>query len=452
MFVSARHADFAPIIVLQSALSQIPLVTLLLVWLVTAPASALTPEQAKAQCNDTVGRSFGFLCMGPRRDGADLAPCMAKAKPKVAECIRSALGSANGRANVPLAIPKEVTPAVSEATMAQPPAFVPPPRTISDITAILDSERPDVEKIEKQKAAANAKPELTASRRDLALFYYNRGNAGADLGRVHEAIDDANRAIEAGRGVIDPKLMARLEFFVGLQYGFAGNAKQALAIFQAMRRREKGYLFAVYRHISYFLIQMGNIEQAATFLDLNLTLIREARTSGHPGWRVTYTKFGQSWEAAVDFHRALILEARGQFHEAEVAYRHAELRRRPSMKVMLSQEYPPPASQYLQGIDLMVLHQSRMKTRQGRLAEAEADARRALLSRLKDQGKFNSITPRYIMGLADVLVEQGRVEEAESLARVSLEINRQIGVPKDSQLTVQLLSALGGMLTLQRKP
>ena len=69
-----------------------------------------------------------------------------------------------------------------------------------------------------------------------------------------------------------------------------------------------------------------------------------------------------------------------------------------------------------------------MKARQGRLAEAEADARTALLSRLKDQGKYNPPTPRFIMGLADVLVEQGRYAEAEKLARVSLEINREVGI------------------------
>ena len=76
-----------------------------------------------------------------------------------------------------------------------------------------------------------------------------------------------------------------------------------------------------------------------------------------------------------------------------------------------------------------------MKARQGRLAEAEVDARRALLSRLKDQGKYNPVTPRFIMGLADILVEQGRYAEAEKLARVSLEINRTVGVAEDSQST-----------------
>lgn len=99
----------------------------------------------------------------------------------------------------------------------------------------------------------------------------------------------------------------------------------------------------------------------------------------------------------------------------------------------------------------MVLGQARMKARQGRLAEAEADARRALLARLKDQGKYHPLTPNYLMGLADILIEQGRYDEAEQLARISIDINRTVGVAGDSQSTAQLLSNLGGILSLQRK-
>ena len=93
-----------------------------------------------------------------------------------------------------------------------------------------------------------------------------------------------------------------------------------------------------------------------------------------------------------------------------------------------------------------------MKARQGRLAEAEADVRRALLARLKARGKYNTSAPRFIMGLADVLVEQGRYAEAEKLIRVSLEINESVGIASDAQVTAQLLSTLAGILNLQHKP
>ncbi len=173
---------------------------------------------------------------------------------------------------------------------------------------------------------------------------------------------------------------------------------------------------------------MGDIEQAEAYLRRSQALLQEARTSGFPGWRTSYAIYGQSWESDIEFNRAIILEARGQFRDAETAYRQAELRRVASIKPILEQKNAPPESQMRQSIDNLILNQARMKAKQGRLAEAEADARRALVSRLQDQGKYNPATPRFVMGLAGVLVEQGRYAEAESLARVSLDINREVGI------------------------
>ena len=56
-----------------------------------------------------------------------------------------------------------------------------------------------------------------------------------------------------------------------------------------------------------------------------------------------------------------------------------------------------------------------MKAKQGRLAEAEVDARAVLLSRLKEQGKYNPATAKFVMGLAGMLIEEGRYDDAEKL-------------------------------------
>ena len=58
---------------------------------------------------------------------------------------------------------------------------------------------------------------------------------------------------------------------------------------------------------------------------------------------------------------------------------------------------------------------------------------------------------RFLTGLADILVEQGRYEEAERLLRISLEINQRVGVIDDSQSTAQMLAGLAGILNLQHK-
>jgi CHAT domain-containing protein len=427
-----------------------------------SPASALTQEAALENCRMTVGQPMVHACMqalgGGKAPGADVnrEACRAKARPQVRACVMAALNRANGRANVAVAIPAEVGPKAVPAGAA-PAGFVGPPRTIADVTAILESEKPDARTIAQLQADADAKPTGRESREGLAQFYFDRGNVRAQLGRLADSIADANKALEIAQGAVGPGMMGRLLQFATMQYSAAGDPKKALEVLQRQLREVvgqaegKGYQFNVYRTFAGIFIQMGDVAQAEAYLRRGQPAIQEARTSGHPKWRAAYNTFGQSWEAEIELGRAMVFEARGQFREAEASYRLAEQRRRASIKGVMSAEYPPAEDVLLQVVDTTILSEARMKARQGRFAEAEADARRALLARLKAQGKYNPTSPRFIMGLADVLVEQGRYAEAEQLARACVEINRTVGVVDEALSTVQLLSHLGGILDLQRK-
>jgi CHAT domain-containing protein len=410
----------------------------------------------------SVGRPIVQSCMksmgGRNAAGADenREACRAKASPQVHACVLAALNVANGRANVAVAIPTEAAPKIPLGN-ALPAGFVAPPRTITDITAILDSEKPDLKMIEELKADADSNPTGKESREDLAQFYFDRANARAQLGRLADSIADANKSIEIGRGAVTPNMMGRLVQLAALQYLAAGDPKKAFELYQrqlrevATQKGAGGYQFGANRSIAGILIQMGDVAQAEAYIRRSQPYIQEVRTSGHPAKRASYNIYGQNWEAEIELGRANIFEARGQFRDAEACYKLAEQRKRAAIKPILGSENPPSESVMLAAVDATVLSQARMKARQGRLAEAEVDARRALLARLKDQGKYNPTTPRYIIGLASILVEEGRYTEAEQLARVCLDINRTVGVSDESLSTVQLLSQLGNILNLQRK-
>ncbi|WP_334361200.1 MULTISPECIES: CHAT domain-containing tetratricopeptide repeat protein [unclassified Bradyrhizobium] len=423
----------------------------------TAPAAqALSIEAAQENCRMTVGRPIVQACMRASGGTGNLEACRAKATPPVRACVMAALNAANGRANVAVAVPAEAAPKVA-AGNALPAGFVAPPRTITDITAILDSEKPDLKTIEKLKAEADSKPTGKESREGLAQFYFDRANARVQLGRLADSIADANKAVEVGRGAITPLMMGRLIAFAAQQYSAAGDPKKAFELYQrqlsevSTQRKGRGYQFSANRAIAAILIQMGDIAQAEAYIRRNQPLLQEVRTSGLPPMRAAYITYGQMWESEIELGRAMLFEARGQYRDAEAAYKLGELRRRAAIKPMLGAENPPSESSMQLGVDFTVLSQARMKARQGRLAEAEVDARRALLAQLKNQGKYNAPTPRFVAGLADILVEQGRYAEAEQLARVSLEISRTVGVAENSLSNVQQLSQLGSILNLQRK-
>jgi CHAT domain-containing protein len=337
-----------------------------------------------------------------------------------------------------------------------PLGFVPPPRSIADITSTLDHEKPDAGRIAKLQARANADVGQQSGK-ELATFYFERGRARGELGRFTEAVDDTKRAIAIGEPLVSAAILGRYMQFLSQQYSAAGDPVQALA---ANRRQleisksdgARGYALGANLKIAQIYLQMGDLDRAAAAVGASDVLIEEARNSPAPGWRSAYAIKGEDWESMVASGHAMIAEARGQFQEAERAYRETERRKASSIDAVQKLENRPSESSMRTGVDGAVLSQARMKARQGRLAEAEVDARRALMSRLRDLGKYNAVTVSFIRGFAGILIEQGRFEEAGNLTRTAIDINRTLGVPDSSLLTVELLSQLGSLHVLNQNP
>ena len=354
------------------------------------------------------------------------------------------------------AVPKDETAAASQGASPIQPVFVAPPRTIADITAILDSEKPDEAQVAARKASADAVPPGNASATALAQFYYDRGNARALLGRYKEAIADGLQAIEVGKGSLNVLLLQRIRQFVGFQYRTIGEPKLEMAMFEQMVRASneagrRGSAINAPRNMTAVAILMGDVGQAEAFAGRVEALVQEARGSPNPNWRANYPIYGHAWEADDNVARGWILQAHGQYAEAEAAYRRAEAFYRASLKDISRYEFPPPPEQVLQAADNMLLSVAIEEAKQDRLSEAEADARRAILGILKARGKYAPVTSVFIIGLSGILVEQGRYHEAENLARSALDIQRTIGFAEDAPQHASVLSQLGNILVLRNK-
>src|SRR5262249_30278960 len=195
-------------------------------------------------------------------------------------------------------------------------------------------------------------------------------------------------------GSLNATDLGRMEQGLALQYFSSGDLKKALEVsLQRMRTANagsRGWLFNTYKSISALYIQLGNLSLAETYVRNNLALIQEAR-----GWRSYGAYRRPTWERQVETARADLYEARGQFREAEAAYRRAEIWMHENIRLLHTYDFiPPPPDQLEQTTDFLIAAQGRVKARQGRLAEGEADVRRALLSRLKATGKYNLQTTK----------------------------------------------------------
>jgi CHAT domain-containing protein len=332
------------------------------------------------------------------------------------------------------------------AATAQTGAYIAPPRTIADVTAILDQERPDPARLARMQAEANAEPSQDLNAPALVKFYYQRAVARQNLGLFQDAISDATTGVAAGlRGDVD---VARLRQLLGYVYEWAGDIRRSLEVFHALakdseRTGKRGYLFSAYRWISFLLIQLGDLDQAQAYLEKNEGLFEKARI-----WP-QFSDQRSSYLAQIEYSRGRLFEARGQLPEAEAAYRRAEL----LFTEVLARSGETPTRWGTEVVrDNMIASQGLVKARQGRFAEGEADVRRALLRRLGSVGKYNLTTATIVISrFARILLDQGRYAEAEKLIRTQIDIFQALGVTGDTQHFALALSNLASTLTLQGK-
>ncbi|MBU0986048.1 MAG: CHAT domain-containing protein, partial [Proteobacteria bacterium] len=89
--------------------------------------------------------------------------------------------------------------------------------------------------------------------------------------------------------------------------------------------------------------------------------------------------------------------------------------------------------------------------RQGRLIDAEIEARRAVQGALQSHGRYSAHTAWMIAKLDKVIFEQGRYAEAETLARANLDICRRAGTAADSASLALARSLLADALLAQKR-
>ena len=416
------------------------------------PASALELEQARERCRNSIGMPTYQAC---RQGGGQHDACKARARAAATPCVRNAMMAARPKATLfdaaKVSAPSKEDIAAGAAALAKGNAvLVAPPRTVSDVTAILDQQKPDPAKIAELTATADAPVPGGLKGLDLADFYYKRGQARTLLGRNAEALADAEQTVALGKGE-DVKVFARYEQFLMRRLRDAGEKKRADAI--AARQiaaansqpRGKGRLFGLHLGQLVVLIGSGDVNAAESYAARNRSLLAEAQR-----WPV-FPIYGMNWQATVENGNARVAEARGRFADAEAGYRKAEVFYTNAIKTMSQWESKPAEGEMERFVDWALAFEGRVKVKQGRVGEGEADVRRALLSRLSKSGKFHADTAGILSVFVYVIQEQGRYAEAEQLQREVVDIYKGLGYADDSGPLVNANVFLAQILNLQRK-
>jgi CHAT domain-containing protein/tetratricopeptide (TPR) repeat protein len=328
--------------------------------------------------------------------------------------------------------------------------FLPPPRTIVDVAASLDQDKPDDARLAGLRAQAATQPSAGLDRLARARAFYDRGQARAALGDFSGAAEDAKTAVALAKGYAEPVILGLYRQLWALQISQSGDPRKALDILlgtvaEVNRPGSKGHRFSAYYLIALQLVKLGDFDGAQAYARRAQNLFEEARVwDGFPDKRA-------GWGANVERARGAVFLARGQYRNAEIAFAQAESLMRQWIVESARVATAPPAAQLRQAADVITSQLGVAKARQGRLAEGEVDVRRALNSELGAVGRYNLITVQVVGRLADMLFQSGRYVDAETLLRKQLETLRALGVPKASTLVANTKFALATALNFQSR-
>ena len=329
----------------------------------------------------------------------------------------------------------------SQAVEAQ--SFVPPPRTVSDITAILDAQKlDDPGDWKRDLRSADRKPPEDADPRTLARFYYKRGRAAQMVGRAAQAIADLTRAHRFG-DQLSVRRRLRILFHLGLTEGNAGNRakgieylREGITLSERSRRPSQDKA-RFHGRLASVLASEGKIGEAKRQLALADKLIESL---GHSV--AAYRRRGA--EILKNTGLGSLLKVKGRVFLSTGNYRKAEAAFRAAIDYH-ARDQKTNRVNYIRSVLAMAL------SAQGRHVEAEVEVRHALLYLLRKFGRNHRRTGARVRKLAGIIEAQGRIKEAEKLYRASLDIASKVSSAPGSRDMIAVRVGLGDNLARQNR-
>lgn len=333
----------------------------------------------------------------------------------------------------------------------EPLLLAPPPRTIQDVTRLLEQYRPNPKAAAEAIAIADKALPDTSDRNVLFEFYLERARAAGKIGRVKQQIADLRQAREMGeqgsvRYARALRELASAETSGGNLLAAVRYAEEAARVTPA---GSQGLLTGTHQLAAFQYTLIGDFENArARLRDLEgtLTLLKRGKN---------WDNYGHSWLANYERGRAELFRIEGRFIEAEAAYRRALRENEAYLGVLPRLLARGMDAGTLDGAQRFseVLERSLAATllSLGKTAEAEVFARQAIKHSLERGGRDSVDVGQGLRILAAILAEEGRLDEASRLAQAALETFLEAGAVPESRILSDARRALAGALVAQRR-
>lgn len=306
--------------------------------------------------------------------------------------------------------------------------FAPPPRSIEDLVAEMDTLSEDSDGILANfRAKANSQIPTT---KDLFQYYITRAESARMIGRYNQTLEDGHKAL--GLADNNEKRIWALRS-IGNSHEELGDYRKALEYFEkgADLWGLSGQNISSHLFLAWGQALNGDFDGA----EKSMAIARSRRSE------ILEWEYGREF---IPINLALVDALSGTIHYLHGNYTEAERVLRAAIK-LLEREIVSGGNNdriLTSGRTLQETHYliktfssrylSLTVMRQGRLAEAEALARDNLLTQARIYGINSGQTLEGLRAMSQILSEQGRFEEAERLIHMSLDIFKRMGVKADS--------------------
>lgn len=319
-----------------------------------------------------------------------------------------------------------------------------PPRTIDDITRLLDHYKLDPEVAAASLQIADAAPPEDIPDRALFDFYNQRAQAAATIGRVSQQIADLQKAIAHAPPGDEETLRALI--YLSSAQSTSGNLLDAIrtaeTVLAQVPRNLSGMSLLADSILTYQYSQIGDFSAARRHLgNAEATY---ARLRGAPGWG----RFGKQWTATIERARSDIFSAEGNYPAAEQAYRRA-LKAFEESIAERTYRNAGVKNANLRYLEILQRGLANVLLQRGQIVEAEMVARAALRRTLERVGRSSTDTGIGLNLLSRIIAEQGRYAEAAKLSEEALKAYASAGARPESISVIFTRKHYGAALAAQ---
>jgi CHAT domain-containing protein len=325
-----------------------------------------------------------------------------------------------------------------------------PPKNINDVIRLLDSTKPDLEKVKKFQEILNSNSNPNFTKNQLYIYARDKYFAAEFLGDTKKFEELCKLIIENAEPTNrDEYLDAQMSCVNGeVLMGQNQKAYDRLVELGNHPTMQGGARLGVANMKMNTLRNLGDVNEAEKLLPEMERYYSDSRRTSHQNLAV----WGDSYEEQIERFRGEYYLLKGKSALAETHFKNALVANEKRLIKQQNGFYADSARRVhtkegiITGRAILRELLARSLSNQGKLIESEYQIREALKINLSVGGRNNTRVASNLSGLAYNLAEQGRGAEANILTEYTIKVLSEIGMPKTSSRYLNAVNARAASL------